>query len=355
MKKKSFIIIIWLGLLCIVPCITILSDEQRFYDGSKVQKTDKEFGNPVSVRAKDRHGGWKLGDFVISDYSDWMTDKSGGDVFLKKLEDKITVSFDLQQNIKELNGEKHLKIANIDRGDMTSPEMKEGVNGIGTLFVEKEDHSGKKSSVKKYANYLKGVSQNADAKVLTLEEGDYHFVLVYAIDDTSLLGDFFNNHQYYRIDYRFKVRNGNAMAFIKDAETGKELKHDSMTKGFIIDTAQSHYLNIQVSKRDKNGDIRKNVPYKNGEVVSEEGDYIISITTDYSNEPTQKIIHVSASEKNITNTHETKSPAKSYEKTVKQNEAKNQDNKDNFTRFLLYFGIVLLGFLVVKIYSKDGD
>lgn len=355
MKKERFIVVAWLCMLCLIAFQTVFSDEQRFYDGSNVQITDKEFGKPESVRSKDRHAGWKLGDFVVSDYSDWVTDKTGEDVFLKKSGDKITVSFKLQQDITKLNGNDNFQIVDIKKGDMTEPAINDGVNGLGTLFVEKEDYNGKKSSEKKYADYLKAVSLDANTKVLTLEEGNYHFVLVYAIDDTSLFGDFFNHHQYYRIDYRFKVRNGNAMAFIKDAETGKELKHESTTKGFVIDTAQSHYLNIQVSKRDKNGDIRKNVPYKNGEVISEEGDYIISIMTDYSHESTQKQIHVVGSSQNSTNKDKTNPYTKTSENIIDKKEVKEHKNKNSMIWILLLLGIISVGFVVLKIKNKKRE
>lgn len=355
MKKESFLIVAWVCILSLIPFVSVFSDEQRFYDGSNVQKTDKEFGTPVPVRAKDRHAGWKLGDFVVSDYSDWVTDKTGEDVFLKKRGDKITVSFKLQQDITKLKGNDNFQIVDIKKGDMTDPAINDGVNGLGTLFVEQEDYTGKKSSQKKYADYLKAVSLNANTKVLTLEEGNYHFVLVYAIDDTSLFGDFLNRHQYYRIDYRFKVRNGNAMAFIKDAETGEELKHESTTKGFVVDTAQSHYLNIQVSKRDKNGDIRKNVPYKNGEVISEEGDYIISIMTDYSHESTQKQIHVVGSSQNRTNKDKTNSSTKTFENIIDKKEVKEHKNKNSMIWILLLLGIISIGFVILKIKNKKRE
>lgn len=355
MKKKRFLVVAWLYMLCLIPFVAVFSDEQRFYDGSNVKITDKEFGKPESIRVKDRHAGWKLGDFVVSDYSDWMTDKSEEDVFLKKKGDKITVSFKLQQDITKLNGNDNFQIVDIKKGDMTEPAINDGVNGLGTLFVEKEDYNGKKSSEKKYADYLKAVSLNANTKVLTLEEGNYHFVLVYAIDDISLFGDFLNQHQYYRIDYRFKVRNGNAMAFIKDVETGKELKNDSTTKGFIVDTAQSHYLNIQVSKRDKNDEVRKNIPYKSGEVISEEGDYTISITTDYSNEPTKKQIHVVGSSQESTNKDKKISSTKMSENATNKKELKQQKNKNLIVWLLLILGISSLGFIVLKIKNKKRE
>ena len=355
MKKKKILVITCLIIICLLPFLSVFSDEQKFYDGSNVQITDNEFGKPESIRAKDRHAGWKLGDFVVSDYSDWVTDKSGEDVFLKKKGDKITITFNLQQDIKKLNGNKNYQILDIKRGDMIQPVLDDGVNGLGTLFVEKEDYNGKKSSVKKYANYLKAISLNANTKVLALEEGDYHFVLVYAIDDTSLFSDFFNKHQYYRLDYRFKVRNGNAMAFIKDAETGKELNNNSTTKGFIIDTAQSYYLNIQVVKKDKNDEIRKNIPYKNGEVISEEGDYVISVTTDYSNEPTQKQIHVIGNGINHTSEDRIVSSNAGAEKIKTKKDGKQQGSRRRIILILLISGIILVCFLTLKIRSrKEG-
>lgn len=62
--------------------------------------------------------------------------------------------------------------------------------------------------------------------------------------------------------------------------------------GFTIDTANSKYLNIQIVKTNQDGKVVKNVPYKSGESIVDEGKYEISITTDYSNIPTKKTIYV---------------------------------------------------------------
>ena len=107
-------------------------------------------------------------------------------IFLKKIGDKITLSFDLQQNIKKLNNNDNFQIASIKNANLVNPTLKGKINGLGTLVVQMKEPSGKLEKAKVYKNYLSGVNKNANTEVITLEEGDYHAVLCYAIDDTSL-------------------------------------------------------------------------------------------------------------------------------------------------------------------------
>lgn len=299
MKKIYFVLFLFVMLL--IPILNVETEEKTIYDGSNVQKTDNNYDNAEQVKVGDRQQGWTLGDFIVSDYSSRLSDSSGNDIFLKKIGDKITLSFDLQQNIKKLNNNDNFQIASIKNANLVNPTLKGKINGLGTLVVQMKEPSGKLEKAKVYKNYLSGVNKNANAEVITLEEGDYHAVLCYAIDDTSFLGDILNRHQYYRIDYNFKIRNGNANAFIKDISTKSELEDGATTtNGFTIDTANSKYLNIQIVKTNQDGKVVKNVPYKSGESIDDEGKYEISITTDYSNIATKKTIYVK--KKSVTKT-----------------------------------------------------
>ena len=52
-----------------------------------------------------------------------------------------------------------------------------------------------------------------------------------------------DKYQDYRIFFKFSIRNGNCMSFIRDVTTGNELTNENVTKdGFIVDMANSKYL-----------------------------------------------------------------------------------------------------------------
>lgn len=91
-------------------------------------------------------------------------------IFLKKIGDKITLSFDLQQNINKLNNNDNFQIASIKNANLVNPTLKGKINGLGTLVVQMKEPSGKHEKPKVYKNYLSGVKQNANTEVITLEE-----------------------------------------------------------------------------------------------------------------------------------------------------------------------------------------
>ena len=58
-----------------------------------------------------------------------------------------------------------------------------------------------------------------------------------------------NGYEQYTIRMNVKVRNANCMAYLREVDTGRELKDSSMTaKGFYIDLANSKYLKVDVSR-----------------------------------------------------------------------------------------------------------
>ena len=170
MKKIYFVLFLFVMLL--VPILNVETEEKTIYDGSNVQKTDNNYDNAEQVKVGDRQQGWTLGDFIVSDYSSHLSDSSGNDIFLKKIGDKITLSFDLQQNIKKLNNNDNFQIASIKNANLVNPTLKGKINGLGTLVVQMKEPSGKLEKAKVYKNYLSGVNKNANTEVITLEEGD---------------------------------------------------------------------------------------------------------------------------------------------------------------------------------------
>ena len=88
----------------------------------------------------------------------------------------------------------------------------------------------------------------------------------------------------YKIDFRFKIRNGNCMVFPFDLATKSELSNEAYApNGFYLDLARSRYLDINVKKEvmaaGANGlveDTRFNGPARDGDEYTQEGIYTIT-------------------------------------------------------------------------------
>jgi hypothetical protein len=98
----------------------------------------------------------------------------------------------------------------------------------------------------------------------------------------------------------FSIRNGNAMVFPLDLETGAELQNKEVTpNGFKVDLANSHYLQLTIKKEVLNSagtgileDTRFNKVISDNSVFDQEGKYTISVTNLYTGLKTEKIIYV---------------------------------------------------------------
>lgn len=98
-----------------------------------------------------------------------------------------------------------------------------------------------------------------------------------------------DKYQDYRIFFKFSIRNGNCMSFIRDVTTGNELTNENVTKdGFIVDMANSKYLQVNIKKevlsKGKNGlveDTRFNKPVSDGEKFTDEGVYTLTTKNVY--------------------------------------------------------------------------
>lgn len=90
------------------------------------------------------------------------------------------------------------------------------------------------------------------------------------------------------------------MVYPFDVVTGAELTNSSITEnGFYLDLAKSRYLNIDIKKEvRKDGaeglteDVRFNKPAKDGAKYTDEGIYTITVSNQYTNQTTTKVIYV---------------------------------------------------------------
>ena len=270
------------------------ANEKRYSLGILVN-TGKSNGysGANKIAGDDLHYGWELGNFFVSGY----TEKTEDQVFLKNVGDKITLWFNLKQDIDELNGSSELKIIEDKDGYDQWFQTPKTNFGRGTLIIRYTDHEGIKSDPIIYENYLEGLtSAGADVKVRLFEEGDYEVALDYEVKNTKGIGKTCD----YRISFAFKVRNGNCMVYPFDINTRSELKDSSVTEnGFYLDLARSKYLKINITMarwtRGADGyteDIRYNRPAKDGDQYIDEGIYTIEVGNPSTGKTTEKRIYV---------------------------------------------------------------
>lgn len=271
---------------------------QTYNLGSKVRTENFDgYSGEQEITKSDIHYGWNLGNFFVSGYTDKRVSNDGSVVFLKNLGDKVTLWFNLSQNIDALNGNKALTISSDKEGYDQYFETPKTDFGKGALIIRYTDYNNNKSAPQIYTNYLEAnTSFGADTKVQLFEEGDYEVALDYEVTKDELI----DTKGHYRIFFKFSVRNGNCMVYPFDVVTGSELTNSSMTEnGFRLDLAKSRYLKVnikrEVLKDSADGlveDTRFNGPAKDGAEYTEDGIYTITVSNDYTNQFTVKKIYV---------------------------------------------------------------
>lgn len=294
----------------------VKENNKTYYSDAYRAGHDDDFSKEEAMDSDDYNYGWELGKFCVSGYSARLEDSSGNYVFLKNVDDKMKLTFVLEQeDIHCLNGNSKLYIRELDSRD----EYFQTQNidfGHGTLILRHTDYEGTKHEPIIYTNFLEALEvgveneisiDGPDTKVYLLEEGDYEVALDYRVGkekDGPLFVDPKDPYQDYKIFFRFSVRNGNCMTFIKDAVTGNELTNESVTQnGFVVDMANSKYLQVNIKKEvmsdGRDGlveDTRFNRPVSDGEKFTDEGMYTLTTKNMYTNEQTIKKIYVGSDE-----------------------------------------------------------
>ena len=232
------------------------------------------------------------------------------DVFLKNVGDKVTLWFELNEDIDALRGDKNFRVS-VDKNGKDA-EFQTGSPNFkrGALIIRYTDESGDQPYDDIiYTDFLSACSHNmyADTKVQLFEEGDYEVHLDYQLEEVPKVGPFSGVKQYhdYQISFSFKIRNGNAMAFPREIEddegTGSELSDGAYTeKGVWLDLAESKFLKIGVTrtilKTTQNGtrteDDRINSIAKDGSSFKDPGIYTFDVTNLYTGRTTTKTIYV---------------------------------------------------------------
>lgn len=279
---------------------TPTGEKYYFYAGAKnasytVGTKKNNYAGSQTITKDDPHYGWDLGYFCLSGY----TDKGDSeDVYLKKVGNKVKLTFHLDQDIKKLNGNSDFKIESDKNG--SDEEFKVPAHNMkhGELIIRHTDSENVAEEVK-YSDYLAALaSPGADTAIQLFEEGDYEVHLDYAITDY----DGWDSTTYYQTSFKFKIRNANCMVYIFDSKSGTELNNGDVTEnGFRIDAAKSSYPKLQVKKKilnnTENGlveDTRFNGVASDGETFTDEGIYTIKAFNRYDDklEPAVKTMYV---------------------------------------------------------------
>ncbi len=275
--------------------------------GTLTKTSDSGYTGSNDIGIKDPHYGWEIGKFFVSGYTRDTKDDQSNPVFLKNVGDEITLWFNLQQDITNLNGKKNISISEDKDGYDQYFQTKKTDMGHGTLIIRYTDSQGVKHDPEIYTNYLEAnASTSADTIVKLFEEGDYEVALDYEIKNVprKVVGvEIIPEYSHYRISFEFSVRNGNCMVYPFDTVTLDELQDEAITmNGFKLDMARSKYLTIDVQRsvvtEGANGyveDVRFNRPAKDGDSYNEEGIYTFNVRNLYTGENTTKTIYVGSS------------------------------------------------------------
>ncbi len=271
---------------------------QKFNLGSAVRcEHFKGYDGEKAIEKGDPHYGISLGQFFVSGYTDTAVDKENNQVFLKNVGDKVTLWFNLKENINAIGGNAKVTVTADDKGYDQYFQTTPTDFGRGTLIIRFTDYNNISSTPQIYTNYLEAnTSVGADTKVSLFEEGDYEVALDYEVTEDKLI----DSEGHYRIFFKFSIRNGNCMIYPFDLKTGDELTNSAMTEnGFRLDLAKSRYLKVVVKREvmaeSADGlveDTCFNGPAKDGAEYKDEGIYTITVTNQYTNQLTVKKIYV---------------------------------------------------------------
>ena len=274
------------------------------YEFSDVWRVDDQngFKNPVLIKSDDPHIDWSVGRFYVSGYTDVRMD---GDVpvFLKVPGDRAALWFVLEQELDKCNGDTGIKVNYISSGSdiyFGTPTIDDF--GRGALLIRRTDKQNKKER-QIYTNYLEAsATVGANTRVDLFEEGDYEVALDYQLhyDKPFVFGTTTTKTLTYRIFFKFKVRNGDNSAFLRDAESDQFITNANVAPhGFYIDLANSQYLAInmkrEVLSESMDGlveDTKFSGVAKEGRRYTEEGIYTVTVENPATGDSVTKRVYV---------------------------------------------------------------
>lgn len=273
----------------LLECYDKCGVRYTFIDAKPVNagKKGNNYSETIPITDKDIENGCKIGDFVISGYTEMENDN--GDITFIKTRDHgidMVLWFDIDRDIDDLTGDGKLSILADPKGwdaILQAPEVGKCDFGRGTLLVQ-HFKEGEKPRTVQYKNYLAAKETGtANTAVEIKEEGTYRIALDYMIKNSDLK-HVFNSTSCYRVSFSFKVKNGSGMAFIFDSATGSEMEdYTRAEQGFTINSARStavkiNYIRYGINQNGNALDVRKTESASNGQTLSDHGYYIVTMT-----------------------------------------------------------------------------
>lgn len=271
--------------------------------GTKIRTGKNGYKGEKEIDDDDCHYGWDLGKFFISGYTTSMVDATGTPIFLKNQSDKLSLWFNLAQEIDKLNQKKSLSIVE-DEGYDQYFETKKMDLGKGALIIRYTDYENVKHESKVYTNFLE---ENAilgkNQRIQFLGEGDYEVALDYKVenDKTNIFGlTVFPDYSYYRIYFKISVRNADSNVRLYDVDDKTKLKTNDFTEnGFKLNQKLSRYLDVEVKHEvydaEKNSfteDKNLMANAKDGGKYIAEGFYLITAKNRYTDSQTNRVVYV---------------------------------------------------------------
>ena len=258
------------------------------------------------MQSDDPHNNWTLGKFYVSGYTDVTYD---GDVpiFLKVPGDKAALWFSLEHDLNKCNGRTDVEVEYISSGSdiyFGTPTIEDF--GRGALIIRKSDKNNKKERFI-YTNYLEAsATVGANTRVDLFEEGDYEVALDYQLhyDKPFVFGTTTTKTLTYRVFFKFKVRNGDISAFIRDVDTNQFITNANIAEnGFYIDVANSQYLSISIKREvlseSLDGlveDTKFSGVAKEGRYYKDEGVYTVTVKNLATGDSVEKRVYVGNSD-----------------------------------------------------------
>ena len=229
-------------------------DTNDAYCFDEVKRVDSPngFDKTTAINSEDPHNDWTLGKFYVSGYTDYIVDEDGCPVFLKVPGDKAALWFLLENELDKCDGRTDVKVEYIQSGSdiyFGTPTINNF--GRGALIIRKTDKNNNKERYI-YTNYLEAsATVGANTRVDLFEEGDYEVALDYQLhyDKPFVFGTTTTKTLTYRVFFKFKVRNGDISAFLRDVDTNQFITNANVAEnGFYIDVANSQYLNLSIKR-----------------------------------------------------------------------------------------------------------
>lgn len=283
-------------------------DTADAYEFSDVYRVDSQdgFKNPTAIKSDDPHNDWTLGKFYVSGYTDVMYDGSIP-VFLKVPGDKAALWFSLEHALDKCNGRTDVKVEYISSGSdiyFGTPTINDF--GRGALIIRKTDKNNKKERYI-YTNYLEAsAAVGVNTRVDLFEEGDYEVALDYQLhyDKPFVFGTTTTKTLTYRVFFKFKVRNGDVSAFIRDVDTNQFITNGNIAEnGFYIDVANSQYLTLfikrEILSESLDGlveDTKFSGVAKEGRHYTDEGIYTVTVNNLATGDSVEKKVYVGDSD-----------------------------------------------------------